>query len=156
MFLPTRVHVGVPLPQSGCWIQTYSNPFAKGFFLSRRWTSLLRGPLRGYHATFFHVQIQRHTEWMPWIFLSIGIISNQYAFPPPVIMPKLAGRFRTFRGSMIFIVPFVLLAVWMSEILRRATNSKEFRPTNLFSSLWAENWFFNPRGDKSTPCTYFT
>ena len=44
-----------------------------------------------------------------------------YAFPPPMIMPQLAGRFRTFRGSMILIAPFVLSAVWMPEILRRAS-----------------------------------
>ena len=43
-----------------------------------KWTSSLRGKMQGYLVTFLPVQIQRHSEWMPWILLSIGIISNQY------------------------------------------------------------------------------
>ena len=50
-----------------------------------------------------------------------NLFQSIYAFPPPVIMPRLVGKFRRFRGSMILIAPLVLAAPWITEILHRAT-----------------------------------
>ena len=69
-----------------------------------------------------------------------------YAFPPPVIMPKLAGRFRTFRGSMILIAPFVLSAVWMSEILRRASRFERVPANKPLFQFVGRELVFQPPG----------
>ena len=52
-----------------------------------------------------------------------------YAFLPPASMPRLAGRFRSFKGSMVLIAPLALSSVWISELLQRAA-SYERLPTN--------------------------
>ena len=49
-----------------------------------------------------------------------NLFQSIYAFPPPMIMDQLAGRFDAFLGTMILIAPLILSATWMPEILRRA------------------------------------
>ena len=76
---------------------------------------------------------------MLWFFHSIGIVSNRYAFPPPVFIPRV-GKGLQIQGSNGTLSPTGSDLFWISKVLSREPSSGK-QPNSFFSQCGVERLF---------------